>query len=271
METRTLLLTLVLLSAALAGCAQEDDKGGDGGSGGNEPGQGGDDGQTAAYVVGTDAAFAPFETLASNGTFEGYDIDVMNEVARRNNWTVQFRNLAFDTLIPSVQNGQIHFAISAMSINENRSKVVDFSLPYYEANQSVAQLKVDLNNYTTLESMRGKKLTFGAQTGTVAVDIIESEFTSKNDGSLKRYDTYPLALQALKTKEVDVVVMDAPAQREAAKTDPLLKVAFEFSTGDRYGIAVKKGSTDLLDGLNDALEAMEDDGTLARLKQKWGI
>ncbi|HWH08008.1 MAG TPA: transporter substrate-binding domain-containing protein, partial [Candidatus Thermoplasmatota archaeon] len=224
------------------------------------------------FKVGTDAAFAPFESVASNGTIEGFDIDVIQEVARRNGWTLTIENRGFDTLIPSLQSGDIDIAISAMSINENRSRIVDFSTPYYEANQSVMQRAIDVtNNYTKLDDLRGKNLRFGAQGGTVAVDIIEAEFVSKNDGTLKRYDTYPLALQALKTNEVDVVMMDAPAQREAARSDPLVKFAFEFSTGDIYGIAVKKGDDATLAKINDALEAMADDGTMAALREKWGV
>lgn len=262
-RSRTWALLLTALLAA--GCAQNGgtDDDGDSPGGGTPP--------KTHYLVGTEAAFPPFEDVAANGSFEGYDIDVIHEVAKRNGWTVEIKNLGFDTLIPSVQNGQIDMAISAMSINENRSKSVDFSLAYYEANQSITQRAVDLNTYAKLDDLRGKDLRFGAQSSTVAVDIIEAEFTSKGDGELKRYDSYPLALQALKTNEVDVVMMDAPAQREAVAGDPLIKFAFEFSTGDRYGIAIKKGSTDLLNKVNDALEAMHDDGTLAALKAKWEI
>ena len=266
-RTWTFLLALVAATGALAGCAQN----GGGEDDGDAPG-GGDDGPKTTFLVGTDAAFPPFEDIAANGSYEGFDIDVMNEVARRIGLNVTFENRGFDTLIPSLQSGDLDIAISAMSINENRSQSVDFSTPYYEANQSIMQRAIDVtNNYTKLDDLRGKNLRFGAQGGTVAVDIIESEFTSKNDGTIKRYDTYPLALQALKTNEVDVVMMDAPAQREAAKGDPLVRFAFEFSTGDIYGIAVQKGDADTLGKINDALEAMAKDGTMAKLREKWGV
>lgn len=254
---RTILLSLVLLAGAFAGCATSDD---------GTPSAG-----KTNYIVGTEAAFAPFEDIGPDGGFVGFDIDVINEIAKRNNWTLDIRNLGFDTLIPSLQNGQIDMAISAMSITENRSKTVDFSLAYYEANQSIVQLTADVRSFDSLESMRGEKLRFGVQGATTAVDIVEAEFVNKDDGTIKRYDSYPLALQALKSGEVDVVMMDAPPQQKAADEDPLLKFAFEFSTGDTYGIAIQKGDTATLNAVNDALEAMIDDGTLADLKQKWGI
>lgn len=264
-DRRPLALASLLVIAALAGCA-----GGDGGPATTTPTPPTSTtpaGGSTSFRVGTDAAFPPFEDVAANGTFEGFDIDVMNEVARRSGWTVTYQNLVFDTLIASLQNGQIDFAISAMSINENRSRQVDFSIPYYEANQSVTQLASDSATYASLDDLRGKEIRFGAQSGTVAIDIIEAEFP---EAELKRYDTYPLALQAMKSGEVEVVMMDAPAQVEAASGDSTIKVAFEFSVGDVYGIALPKGSPNL-GAVNDALESMQDDGTMAALREKWGI
>lgn len=270
MKLRPLLFALVLLGAALAGCATPDtDQDGAAPTATTQATPGG--GAKPRYVVGTDAAFEPFESIDANGEFVGYDIDVINEVARRNNWDLDIRNMGFDPLLLAVENGQVDIAISAISINENRSKVMDFSIAYYEANQSIAQLASDAATYESLDDLRGKGLRFGVQSGTTAVDIVESEFVDKNDGTIKRYDTYPLALQALKAGEVDVVMMDEPAQRVAAESDPAIEVAFQFSTGDTYGIALPKGKTQMLNAINDALEAMQDDGTLAQLKAKWGI
>lgn len=267
--SRSLLLVAVLLSTAFAGCAEN---GGD--TTPSTPATGAtpttpttpSGGQT--YVVGTEAAFPPFEDIDANGDFVGYDMDVIREIARRNGWTLDIRNLGFDVLIPSVQNDQIDFAISAMSITSARSEVVDFSIAYYEANQSVTLRADETRNFSSLEDMRGQEIVFGVQAGTTAIDVIESELP---DAQIRRYDSYPLAVQALKNGDVDAVMMDAPAQREAASGDPGIRVAFEFSTGDIYGIAVKKGRSDVLNQVNDALEDMEDDGTLAQLRTKWGI
>jgi ABC-type amino acid transport substrate-binding protein len=219
--------------------------------------------------VGTDAAFPPFENVETEtGEFVGFDIDLMREIGNRSNFTVEFQNLGFDPLIPALQNGQIRAAISAMSITENRSKQVDFSIPYYEANQSVTVKAADKGKYTSLESMKGKNLKFGAQISTVGADQIIEHF---GEGALTRYDLYPVAIEALKRGDVDAVVMDAPAQKEAAKADPAIAVAFEFSVGDVYGIPVKKGDADMLARINSALTSIIADGTMAKLRQKWGI
>lgn len=219
--------------------------------------------------VGTDAAFPPFEDVNTDtGEFVGFDIDVMNEIGKRAAFTPKFENLGFDPLIPALQNGQIRAAISAMSITEARSQKVDFSIPYYEANQSVMVRDEDEGKYASLASMKDKGLKFGAQRGTVGADKIVEEYGAD---ALSTYDTYPLAVEALKRGDVDAVVMDAPAQKEAAKGDPAVHVAFEFSVGDVYGIPVKKGDVEMLTRINGALASMFADGTMGKLRAKWGL
>lgn len=219
--------------------------------------------------IGTDAAFPPFEDVdTTTGEFVGFDIDVMNEIGKRAAFTPKFENLGFDPLIPALQNGQIRAAISAMSITPVRSEKVDFSIPYYEANQSASVRDDDAGKYASLASMKDKGLKFGAQRGTVGADKITEEF---GEAALTTYDTYPLAIEALKRGDVDAVIMDAPAQKEAAKGDSGIVVAFEFSVGDVYGIPVKKGDTVLLARINTALASMFADGTMQTLRAKWGI
>lgn len=219
--------------------------------------------------VGTDAAFPPFEELnTTTGEYEGFDMDLMREVGKRAGYVVEFQNLGFDPLIPAIQNGQIDAAISAMSITDARSEQVDFSIAYYEANQSVTVRAADEGKYGDLESMKGKGLKFGAQTGTVGADKVIENF---GEGALTRYDTYPLAIEALKRGDVDAVVMDQPAQKAAAKQDSAIVVAFSFDVGDVYGIAMKKGNAALVTKVNAALATIFADGTYDELREKWDV
>ncbi|HLE96193.1 MAG TPA: basic amino acid ABC transporter substrate-binding protein [Candidatus Thermoplasmatota archaeon] len=225
-------------------------------------------GTLTKLVVGTDAAFAPFEDLdTATGYYVGFDMDLMREIGNRSGFSVEFQNLGFDPLIPALKNGQIDAAISAMSITSARQEEVDFSLAYYEANQSVSVRSEDDGKYADLDSMEGKGLKFGAQTGTVGADQVVEHF---GEAALTRYDSYPLAIEALKRGDVQAVVMDAPAQKEAAKGGGIV-VAFEFSVGDEYGVAVKKGNAVLLAKINTALTTIFADGTYDDLREKWGI
>lgn len=83
--------------------------------------------------VGTCADFAPFEYM-ENDKLLGFDIDLMNYIAARIGYGVEFVNMPFDKLIPSVVNGEVDCAISAITITKERESVIDYSIPYLFAN-----------------------------------------------------------------------------------------------------------------------------------------
>ncbi|HVM45499.1 MAG TPA: basic amino acid ABC transporter substrate-binding protein [Candidatus Thermoplasmatota archaeon] len=278
MVHRALLATLIVVVAAFAGCA---DNGGGGAptpgtspatttpgttTPGTTPTTSPPGGQTT-YVVGTDAAFPPFEDIDAQGNYVGYDIDVMQEIATRNGWTIEWRNVVFDVLIEQIRQGQIDMAISAMTIRPDRAEAVDFSLPYFVAeNQAVTRRADETRTFESLDDLAGLRV--GVQAGTTGQFYMEDEF---GEATVVRYDTYPLALQALRVGEVDVVVMDQPAQERAAADDAAIEIAFLFEVNEEYGIAVRKGNSQLLDAINDALTDMIDDGTITTLRTKWGV
>jgi ABC-type amino acid transport substrate-binding protein len=263
-------LALVLITALLAGCAAPDENGVPPPDDDDNDVDNGNDARPT-YTVGTDVPYPPFQELDDEGNFVGFDIDVMEEIARRNDWDIEWESRGFEVLIPAVQQGEIDMAISAMTITEARAQEVDFSIAYYEADQSITQREDDDRMFESLDDLRGEGLRFGVQAGTTAVDIVEAEFVDQDDGTLHRYDDYPLALTALKAGDVDVVMMDAPAQRDAADQDPDVRFAFEFPSGEAYGIAIQPGRGELLDAVNDALLDMREDGTLDALRDQWGL
>lgn len=219
--------------------------------------------------VGTDVPFVPFETFnTSSNDYEGFDIDLMREIGKRAGFTPQFETRTFATLIPSLESGDIDAAISSMSINAEREEQVDFSIPYYEANQSVLVRAADDGKYGDLESMKGKGLKFGVQTGTVGEAEAVEAF---GNASVLRYETYDVMLSALKSSAVDALVMDLPQQKSAASQDNAVVIAFDFNVDDVYGIAVKKGNAVLLAKINTALTSMFADGSYDDLREKWDV
>ena len=83
--------------------------------------------------VGTSADFPPFEYM-ENDKMLGFDIDLMNYIAARIGYGVEFVNMPFDKLIPAVVNGEVDCAISAITATDERESVVDFTRPYLTAN-----------------------------------------------------------------------------------------------------------------------------------------
>ncbi|MFN6991886.1 MAG: transporter substrate-binding domain-containing protein, partial [Fervidobacterium sp.] len=92
-------------------------------------------------LVGTEPTFPPFEFVDEKNQVVGFDIDIANELAKRLGVKVEIVNLPFDSLIPALQQGKVDIIIAGMTITEERAKVVDFSKPYFEANQAIVVRK----------------------------------------------------------------------------------------------------------------------------------
>ncbi|AEH51208.1 basic amino acid ABC transporter substrate-binding protein [Pseudothermotoga thermarum] len=218
------------------------------------------------YTVGTSADFPPFEYI-ENGQFVGFDMDLIREIAKIAGFEVKFVDMSFDSLIPALRAGQIDIAIAGMTITEERKQVVDFSIPYWTADQSVI-VKADSNLSITV--LFGK-YRIGVQTGTTGDLWCTEELVKKGilpEKNLKRYDTFVLALTDLLNGNIDAIVLDSPVANRFAATKPV-KIVGIIVTGEQYGIAVKKGNTDLLKAINEALKVLQETGKLAELIDKY--
>lgn len=112
------------------------------------------------YKVGTTAEYPPFETL-ENGKIVGYDVDVIDAVAKKIGIKYEWKDMNFDGLISALQFKKIDIVIAGISSSPEREKVVNFSIPYHESKTAYIMNK---NNPMTMEELKGK--TFGVDLGT---------------------------------------------------------------------------------------------------------
>ena len=217
------------------------------------------------YVVGTSADFPPFEYI-KDGQIVGFDIDLIKAIAKSQGFDVKFQDISFDSLIPGLTAGTIDIVASGMTITEERKKVVDFTEPYYSANQAVLVKKGSGKNVTVL--FGNHKI--AVQTGTTGDLWVEEnlEKTGILKGKVTRFDTFVLAIQDLINGNVDAVVLDTPVAKRYMAENPVTMVA-EIITGEEYGIAVAKGNKDLLDKLNKGLKEIKANGKLDELLKKY--
>lgn len=217
-------------------------------------------------TVGTSADFPPFEYI-ENGQFVGFDTDLMREIAKLANLELKFVDMSFDSLIPALRAGQIDVAAAAMTITDERRQVVDFSKPYWTADQSII-VKADSDLTITVLFQKGK---IGVQTGTTGDLWCTDNLVGKGllpEKNLKRYDTFVLALSDLLNGNIDAIVLDSPVGNRFASLKPV-KVVGVIVTGEQYGIAVKKGNKELLDKINSALGVLIETGKMAELIDKY--
>lgn len=217
-------------------------------------------------TVGTSADFPPFEYI-ENGQFVGFDMDLMREIAKIAGFELKFVDMSFDSLIPALRAGQIDVAAAAMTITEERKKVVDFSMPYWTADQSII---VKAGSDLTITVLFGK-YRIGVQTGTTGDLWCTENLVEKGllpERNLKRYDTFILALSDLLNGNIDAIVLDSPVANRFAATKPV-KVVGIIVTGEQYGIAVRKGNKELLDKINQALKTLIETGKINELIDKY--
>lgn len=221
-------------------------------------------GQGAKIRVATNAEFAPFEYVdETSKEIVGFDIDLINEVAKRANVEIEIVNTGFDAMLAGLGGCQYDAAIAAITITEERSKNMLFSAPYTVAGQTVVVRK-GTTGITGPESLSGKAV--GAQLGTTGAE----EVGKISGANLKTYDNYQFAFQDLINGQIDAVVVDNPiADAFVAKNSGKLEVMGNVFTSENYGIAVCKDKADLLKKLDDALASMKADGSLKKLEEKW--
>jgi polar amino acid transport system substrate-binding protein len=220
--------------------------------------------QARVVRVATDATWPPFEYVdETSREIVGFDIDLMNAIAERENLQIEFINVGWDALLAGVAGCQYDAAISAMTITEERKEQFLFSDPYLNAGQIIA-VRANQDDISTLSDLEGRVV--GAQIGTTGAIEVE------NYGgiTLRPYDTVDLAYLDLVNGQIDAVVADYPTAIEFVNSfDGRLKTVGDVFTDEFYGIAVCRNNPDLAEAFNRGLAAVQAEGIIQELEQKW--
>lgn len=215
--------------------------------------------------VGTNAEYQPFEFVDENGDIVGFDVDIVNAIAERAGFQVEWVNTKWDGIFVALANGEFNAVASAVTITDERKQTIDFSEPYFNAGQAIA-VQADNTAITGPDSLaEGTRV--GVQLGTTG-DIW---LTDNTQADVQRFDENPLAMQALAAGDLDAVVADAPTLADIIRANPELnlKVVGEPFTEEYYGIGIRKGQDELKAQINAALAAMREDGTYDEIYNKW--
>jgi peptide/nickel transport system substrate-binding protein len=214
--------------------------------------------------VGNNAEYPPFESVDESGNIVGFDIDLMNAIAREAGFAVEYVNTRWDGIFVALASGEFDAVISAATITPERAETVDFSDPYFDAGQ-VITVRADTTDITGPDDLAGKKV--GVQLGTTG-DIWLTENTQ---AEVVRYDENTLAFQALATGEVDAAVADSPTAADIVKANPEmnLKLLPGVYTEEQYGIAVNKDRPEVLAAINKGLAAVKASGEYDTIYEKW--
>ena len=160
------------------------------------------------------------------------------------------------------------FDLNQISITPKRAEQVDFSAPYYEADQAAVALKdSEAASATSLADLADANI--GVQIGTTSLDAVNAEIEPSNDPQV--FDTSNDVVSALKNGQVDVIVVDVPtAFYLTAVQVPEAAVVGQFPApgGDEWGALLEKDSP-LTDCVSQAIEELKSSGELAAIEKKW--
>ena len=219
--------------------------------------------------VGSDNAYPPFEEIRPGASEPvGFDVDIYKEVAKRLGLTAKSTTTDFAALFTqSIPRGTFDVGVSAITIKEERKRTVDFSVPYFEANLSLAVNTTKTPNIKTIDDLAGA--TIGVQDGTTGADCADAIVNQGKAKEVKRFDTTVLAFDDLVAGGVQAVINDRPASEGIIAARSALKVVQILETNEKYGFAISKEKPDLRVAIDGALEAMMKDGTYATIYKTW--
>lgn len=199
----------------------------------------------------TNPPYPPFEEKDGDKVV-GLDIDVVAEVAKDLGVPLTVVETGFDGIESgaALDAKTCDVAASGMTITEEREGKLDFSDPYFDANQGV--LVAEDSGITDLDGLKG--VTVGVQLATTG-----ATFAEENGLTTKEFEDTGLQVQALRSGDVPAIINDVVTLQQYVDED--FVIGAEFETGEHYGIAVRTGNTDLLDKVNATLERITSDGT----------
>ncbi len=254
-STRTRLLSaLAAASLALAACG-----GSDGSSDTTTAGSTLETIAAGKLTVCSDAPYEPFEFQDASGKWTGFDMDLMREIATRNNLELEVTVQPFDGIWLAPAAGTCDVVASSMTITAEREEAADFSDGYFDSFQSMLVMKDNEATLASIESFAGKKV--AVQTGTTGEAFAKANLTG---AEIQSFDEAGAMFLALESGDVDGVLQDFPINADRAVKQGTSVVSIKFDEGyekESYGFAVKTGNTALLDAINEALADMRDDGT----------
>lgn len=219
------------------------------------------------FVLGLDDSFPPLGFRDENNQIVGYDIDLAQEVANRLGKTLVCQPIDWAAKEQELNTGKIDCIWNGFTMTDERKEAMAFTKPYLD-NAQVAVVRKD-SGFKSLADL--KDLVIGVQAESSAVDAINDNPEFKN--SVKKIIEFKeniTALNDLGIGQVDAVIMDSVvANYSISQTGKDFVVLDEILSHEEYGIAFKKDNTELRDKVQNALNEMEADGTVAKISEKW--
>ena len=213
--------------------------------------------------MATNAAFPPYEMISDNGGFEGIDVEIATEIARKLGLELVVDDMEFGSVITSVQSGKSDIAMAGLTVTEERKQNVDFTTSYATGIQVI--IVPEDSDILTVDDLANDKM-IGVQDGTTGYIYCSDDY---GEDHITSYTNGAMAIEALKGGKVDAVVIDnEPARAFVAANDGLKILDTEYIV-ENYAIGVSKDNPGLCEAVNNALTELIADGTVQMIVDKY--
>ncbi|TDQ42677.1 amino acid ABC transporter substrate-binding protein (PAAT family) [Aureibacillus halotolerans] len=217
--------------------------------------------------VATSGTLYPTSYHDDNDGLTGYEVEIVREMASRLDLDVEFVEMGFDGMLPSVENGTVDMASNDITITEDRKDKFAYSLPIKYSYGGAIVRKEDLSGIQTLEDLKGKRAAGAASS-------IYMNLAEEYDAEAVYYDnaTNDVYLRDVDNNQTDVILNDYYLQTLALKAFPQFDIVLHpdlFYLPNDQAVIMKKGNEELIKQVNEALQSMLEDGTVTELSKQF--
>jgi cystine transport system substrate-binding protein len=224
--------------------------------------------EEGTLTVGTAGTLYPasFREEESD-TLTGFDVELMKEIAKRLDLEIEFKEMAFDNMLTSVQNGQIDVAANDISVTEDRKEKFAFSKPYKYTYGTAIVRKSDLSGIESLEDLKGKKA--AGEATTVFMDVAREYGAEEVIYDNATNDQY---LRDVSTGRTDVILNDYYLQTLALAFFPEFDITIHPDIAynpQEVAFLMDKENDELQENIDRVLDEMLEDGTVKELSEQF--
>lgn len=223
--------------------------------------------------VAMEIGYPPFEYYDDSANPTGFDVALAAEIGKILGVKVEYEDTAWDGIFAGLDVDKYDVIMSAVTINAERKKSMDFSTPYIQNWQAIA-VKKGSPAVASLAELNG--LNVGFQDATTSNELLDELIdTGEVTCTKSAYDKVINAFEDLRLGRIDAVLCDSTVADGYIGREPdQFEISWHQSSvagasAEEFGVVVKKDNAALLKAVNDALKQLEENGTLNALRSEW--
>lgn len=207
--------------------------------------------------------FEPFGFIDEYGKVIGFDIDLLEYIAKDLGVTVKYHKVTSKNRIQKLEDNSVDIVAASMTHTQDRDKDIDFSISYFFDGQAILTTKyVKVNHHF---GFNGKRV--GVTKGSRAADTFKSKVIK---AKILYFDNYDKAIDALYAGKIDAITTDMVwCKNQANKSNGKLRVLPKTISYEPYGIGVAQNESNLLDAINFSIQKAVNDGSYEKIYKKW--